>query len=421
MSRVQRKVTAILLYRHKQSYYQIPNRMKKFIFPSILAVLLFSACDQPPTATETVTLPTPAAVADVPTLPPPVETVVKSVEIEPEPTAPPAESNVEPVEEDEPEPEDEAAVEAAEPEPTVDLSINPDVNIISTGDKEGQAGELLVMAGRAARRSNQRLVASLVSLDGRELVAQEIEELDFGAWETSLPLPSTFSGQARFTISILNDDDSVFVSDSELVNIGADTDADRYLQLDKPGPGGTGTAGNYLFFDGFAERPIDFKISIAVRTDDCRTQVSRQSFPMNGSGNWRGFVQIPEDVTGTACAIAWFGEEGSADRREAQYLINVASKDEGAGTLIGWPRDGETVQAGQTVFFQGVSWNAVDDQLSIQIRLADGSVAAGDVVTVQQFGYWEAELLLPVDLEGEVQVSADGGNGADTILLNVEN
>ncbi len=307
-----------------------------------------------------------------------------------------------------------------EPEPTVDTSIIPEVNIINLGDKSGQAGQLLVLAGRAARRTDQTLVATLRTLDGRDLVTQEIEELDFGAWETNLALPSTFSGQARFAVDVLNADETSAASDSILVNITPDTDQDRYLILDQPGPEGVGASDFYLFFDGFANKPVDFKISIAVLTEDCRTQVSRQSFAMNGSGSWRGFVQIPQDVTGEACAIAWFGEQGSAERREAQYLINVVPKDEGAGTTIGWPKAGETIKAGETVFFQGVTVNAENGELAIQIRLADGSVAAGDVVTVGQYGYWEAELLVPVDLEGEVQVSADGGNGSDSILLNVE-
>ncbi len=406
--------------------------MKRLILIPLVCLLALSACGQEPTSSDVIAVPTAAVPASVPTLPPPVvestspasdasdqpaaeevevEIVVEEAEVAPAPEAE-AESAEEVVEEPE--------VEVVEPEPTVDESILPEVNIVNLGDKSGQAGELLVLAGRAARRTNQSLVARLISLDGRELLSQEIEELDFGAWETTITLPSTFSGQARFAVDVLNEDGSSAAGDSILVNITPDTGQDRYLILDQPGPEGTGTSDYYLFFDGFANKPVDFKISIAVLTDNCRTQVSRQSFPMNGSGSWRGFVQIPQDVTGEACAIAWFGEAGSADRREAQYLINVVPKDEGTGTTIGWPKAGDTIKSGQTVFFQGVTVNPTDETLSIQIRLADGSVAAGDIVTVQSFGYWEAELLIPVDVTGEVQVVADGGNGSDTILLEVE-
>ena len=99
---------------------------------------------------------------------------------------------------------------------------------------------------------------------------------------------------------------------------------------------------------------------------------------------------------------------------------DVMPEDEGTGATIGWPQEGQTIKAGESVFFQGVAINPEDGQLNVQVKLADGSVAAGDVVEIGQFGYWEANLLIPVDLEGEVQVIVDGGNESDAILLNVE-
>ncbi len=404
--------------------------MKRLIFLSVLFCFFLAACGSQstdPEQAEVIIVPTAAAVAEVPTLPPPVIESTQAVET---PTEAPTEATAdvesdeqENVEEDaETDVEEETASneEVVPEEPTPDLSIEPAVNITNIGDKSGKAGELLVVAGRAARRTDQRLEASLVTLDGRVLLTQAIDDLDFGAWEASIPLPETFSGQARLVTTVWNADETSAASDTLLVNIEADTSQVRYLQLDKPGPESISAAGYYLFFDGFAQKPVDFVVTIAVKVDDCQTIVSRQRFPMNGSGNWRGFVQVPEDVRGEACAIAWFGEEGSADRREAQYLIDVISKEEGAGTVIGWPKEGSEISAGETVFFQGVALNATDGKLDIQVRLADGSVAAGNIVDVQQFGYWEAELLMPVDLQGEVQVTADGGTGADVILLTAK-
>ncbi|MEM9777830.1 MAG: hypothetical protein AAF902_24855, partial [Chloroflexota bacterium] len=74
---------------------------------------------------------------------------------------------------------------------------------------------------------------------------------------------------------------------------------------------------------------------------------------------------------------------------------------------------------GSTVFFQGAALNATDGELSIQARLPDGSIAASDVVSVDDFGYWEANLLIPVEIVGEIQITADGGTGQDSILLTV--
>lgn len=307
--------------------------------------------------------------------------------------------------------------------PTPDLSIDPAVNITSFGDLSAEAGQTLVISGRAARRSDQRLEAALWTLDGQLLVAENIEELDFGAWEANLPLPATFSGQARFVSTIWNVNDepeTAAAVDNLLVNISPDTGQDRYLQLDRPGTSGTdAAAGFYLLFDGYAQRPTDFAVIIAVKTEDCQTVASRQRFVLNGSGAWRGFLKIPDDLTGQACAIAWFGNEGSADRREAQYLINVTPKNEARGTTIGLPKNDSTIRPGETVFFQGTAWNATNGELRIKVQLADGSVTDSETVKVDKFGYWEAELLMPVDLSGEVQVTADGGNGADMILLKV--
>ncbi|MEM8863282.1 MAG: hypothetical protein AAGD96_33650, partial [Chloroflexota bacterium] len=250
-----------------------------FIF---LAVLL-AACEQAETPSPVLEieeeLPTIAVVAELPTLPPPVVTS----------SALPATSTPLPTEA----PPTATATEDPDqptPTPTADLSIDPAINITSLGDRVYQAGEALIISGRAARRSDQRIEAALVTLDGRDLVTEEIAELDFGAWETNLALPGTFSGQARFNVTVWNADDTPAASDSLLVTISPDTSQDRYLLLGQPGANSQGAADYYLFFDGFAQRPVDFRITIAVKADDCRTVMSRQSFPMDGSGEWRGFV-----------------------------------------------------------------------------------------------------------------------------------
>lgn len=389
--------------------------MKRFnsisLYSIILSAVFLVGCGQAgtpsPVAESQEVLPTVAAVAEIPTLPPVVTSSPLPATSTPIPTQvpPTATATKDP---------DQATVT-----PTPDLSIEPAVNITSLGDRTYQAGDALVISGRAARRSDQRLEAALVTLDGRELVTEEIFELGFGSWETNLALPATFSGQARFNVTVWNADNTPAAADTLLVSINPDTAQDRYLLLERPGANSEGAADYYLFFDGYAQRPVDFKITIAVKADNCQTVMSRQSFPMNGSGDWRGFVQIPETVEGEACAIAWFGEEGSADRREAQYLINVLPKEEGKGTTIGFPKTDGTVTAGSTVFFQGAALNATDSELSIQARLPDGSIAASDVVPVDDFGYWEAELLIPVEIAGEIQVTADGGTGQDSILLTV--
>lgn len=308
--------------------------------------------------------------------------------------------------------------------PTPDYRIDPAVNITSFNNQSAEAGQTLVISGRAARRSDQRLEAALWTLDGQLLVAEEIEELDFGAWEADLPLLATFSGQARFVATIWNVNDepeSSAARDSLLVNILPDTGQSRYLQLDRPGTSGTvGAAGFYLLFDGYAQRPAGFAVTIAIKTDDCQTVTARQRFVLNGSGAWRGFLKIPEDVTGQACAIAWFGDEESADRREAQYLIDIVPKNQARGTTIGLPKNNSTIRPGATVFFQGTAWNATKNELLISVQLADGSITDSETVKVDKLGYWEASLLMPVDLSGEVQVTADGGSGADSILLTVE-
>ncbi|MFT5195950.1 MAG: hypothetical protein ACI9EW_002277 [Cellvibrionaceae bacterium] len=385
--------------------------MKNFNFTCIvgLALTIFAGCSQatstqlPPLPT---LLPTTALIAEVPTVTPTIPPTLTSTPTPIPPTLTPTPDLTLPT-----------------ITPTPDLSIQPAVNITSLTGEAIQAGQPLVVSGRAARRSDQRLEAALWTLDGRLLIAEQIEEVDFGAWESKLPLPDTFSGQARFVINVWNVNDnpeSSAARDSVLVNIVPDIEQNRYLQVDRPGADSKAAAGYYLFFDGYAQRPVDFVVTIAIKADDCQKIVSRQRYLLNGSGSWRGFLQIPETVTGEACAIAWFGDEESTDRREAQYLINVVPKNEAKGTKIGSPQTGGSIRPGETVFFQGTTWNATGGTLDIQVQLADGSVTAGDTVDVDKFGYWEANLLMPVDISGEIQVTADGGTGSDSILLNVE-
>ena len=163
-----------------------------------------------------------------------------------------------------------------------------------------------------------------------------------------------------------------------------------------------------------------------IRTEDCRTTESKHSLVLNGSGDWEGFVQVPTGVVADeVCAVAYFGEVGSPDRREFQWLVPVSEYQEKAPAVyLSSPVGGEEIAAGRTLAIYGTAAHAPNDEVRLTINFADGSVAATEVTAVDRFGYWEANILVPVSATGEIQlVVAVGADGVDqssqTIFLTI--
>lgn len=312
---------------------------------------------------------------------------------------------------------------AAPPTETPDYSIEPALNMTTLIQDRYPAGEPITLSGLAILRSDQRLVAGLVSLDGQSLVEQTVEanQLEFGAWQVTLPVSRTISGQIEFRAVILDPDGNFAAEDRQLLTIAADSSLDRYLDIYRPVADGDVVAGYSTFIDGWAERAVNFVVRIAILDADCQTSLARQSYTLRGSGYWQGFIVVPEEMAGAGCLQAHFGEEGSPDRREALYRINVLpnTAESGSQILITNPPPGEPLAAGQRVNIYGTAYRPQDDEVRVEISLDDGSVILSETLETDRWGYWETELLLPIELAGNLLIRANTGSAGDERIVSV--
>ncbi|MEM7802326.1 MAG: hypothetical protein AAF633_24250, partial [Chloroflexota bacterium] len=202
----------------------------------------------------------------------------------------------------------------------------------------------------------------------------------------------------------------------------ANQEIERFLAINRPAGIETAAAGYNFFFDGVAEQPVNFVVNIGILDSDCQTILSRESFTLRGSGYWQGFVVVPQNASGPGCAIAWFGEEGSAERREAVYEIDILAAEDNAasGLLIANPPPNETVRPGERILFYGTTYSPEGDGVQLTVRQSDGAVIATESISSNRFGYWEEEVLLPVEISGSIEVTVDNGSGFDVIVLEVE-
>ena len=307
--------------------------------------------------------------------------------------------------------------------PTPDMRITAEVNLTTGLRDPFVMGETIQISGRAQLRSDQRMEAALVSLDGRVLAAELVEVGQFNTWEANLTVPNQLSGQARVLVGIANPDGQMAALEELLVTILPRTEGEtRYLLLDQPDEAATASAGYYFYFSGRAERPARNVVVIEIRTDECSTQASKHTLVLNGSGAWEGFVQVPVNVTAEeVCAVAYFGEEGSAERREFQWLVPVRPYvDKAPAVAISAPAADSEIQAGVTLSIYGTAAHAPNDEVRVTMTYADGSVAATETATVDPFGYWETSILVPVSGSGELQLQAAvGADGADEAVQTI--
>lgn len=304
--------------------------------------------------------------------------------------------------------------------PTPDYSINPAVNITALTKDSYLAGETITLSGRATFRSDQTLHAVLFELDGTEVSEAEMDNLSFGSWEATLNIPETISGHLYFQAEVREQDGEQTVSDRIRITVEANREIERFLALDRPMGDETGGAGYNFFFDGTAQQPVNFVVNIAILDADCQAILARQGFTLRGSGYWQGFVVIPEAASGPGCAMAWFGDQESDGYRRAMYEIDINPTGSVPTVFIANPPPGSQVAPGSRINLFGTTSNPVDGEVRLTIRQGDGTVVATEVVQADRFGYWETDILLPVDLSGGLEVVATSGDGADLLRLDLE-
>ncbi|MFQ5434833.1 MAG: Gmad2 immunoglobulin-like domain-containing protein [Anaerolineae bacterium] len=292
----------------------------------------------------------------------------------------------------------------------------PPATIITITDPEANAdllvGDNIVVRGLAQIENVQSVWVTLATMNGQVITETQAIMGDVG-WQAGFTVPSTVNGAAILQAAIRNADGSIVTASQLPVNLALDTEAmDRYLVLYRPVTGDPAMGGYNFFFDGRAQRPAANLVTITVWADNCQTQVAKQSFVLRGSGYWQGFVILPANTNpGPGCAIAYFGDPGSDNRREVHIPITIHDLSETAvnDIRIGNPPPDRTITAGQQFLVYGTALNASEATLQISVLLENGRIIDESEVTADFWGYWEHPVILPPDVEGPAVITAVRG------------
>lgn len=260
---------------------------------------------------------------------------------------------------------------------------------------------------------SETLSVTLVSATGHTLAIADVALHQFSNWEAMLDIPVSYAGSARVIAKVLDSNAGVIAQDSQAVTLARNPEVeDRYLDLFRPHGGGKVVAGYNMFFDGWVHNPLNNLIVISLWSDNCQVRKAVQSFRLRGSGYWQGFLVVPSDVSGPACAIAHFGETGEDGRREVQIEVEVlpARAEDAIGVLVGNPPPESSVEPGSTLLLYGTSYNAPDNEIRITILSEDGRLVTEGITSADMFGYWELSLFIPSEASGVTEIAAEIGD-----------
>ena len=315
---------------------------------------------------------------------------------------------------------DPAATVPSQPtiKPTVTPTpVNPLINISDPNPNQLLfLGSETTVRGLVQRDPDQTILVSLVSSNGRLLTEVAAVPNDFG-WQTTFVLPPYVSGAATVRASLLAADGTLLSAYDVPVWLSLNKDAsDRYLELFRPTIDEKAVGGFNIFFDGEILFAVNRTISLSIWADNCQTRVARQNFVLGSSSRpiyWQGFVVVPQDLVGPACAVASTGEPGTENWREASVPINVLppTELEARGVTIGNPPpDSETI-AGQELVLYGTALNVSEGPVSVSILMENGRVVSQTDFTTDYWGYWETTITLPIDIEGLAEITVSAGEG----------
>jgi hypothetical protein len=370
------------------------NRMRLFCGLLVLTGFLM-ACNSDPAPTLPTAIPVASVPAATPTSLPPTQDLTQ---LTPSPTAtPPAVT-----------PEPEVTPTPAEPETAAVTISDPTAGMVFL------MGDEVAVRGRAQLPATARLSVILLSQNWLILAETEATQGDIG-WQSTLTIPYNVGGNGRILTEILDENDNVLASDEISVWIEPNTDnMDRYLLLNRPVIDGVAVRGYNFLFDGMVLNPTNNTVTISIWTEDCRLQVTRQNFVLGSSVNpfsWLGFIIVPAEAEGEACAIASFGQPGEADWREIQVPIMVypTTAAEARQIEIARPLPQTIYQAGDRLFVYGTAPGITERVLQVGVLLENGRIIDENEVTADLWGYWEFETILPPDVEGPAEISVSAG------------
>lgn len=289
-------------------------------------------------------------------------------------------------------------------------------------------GEEVTVGGLVVKEPEQIISVSLVTSNGRVLAQVPGTETNQG-WTANFVLPPQVSGLAYLRATLLDTSGNILAEHNSPVLLTLSPNATgRYLELYRPVVDDTAVGGYTMFFDGTVSQPVNNFVTVSIWANDCQEQVARQGFQLGSSTKpfyWSGFVVVPEDLVGPACAVAYFGQPGSEERREAQIPIEILAKNDAnaKGVIVGSPRPDEEVVAGEELSLFGTAYNVTTGPVTVSIIMENGRIVGQTTVETDYWGYWEASILLPFDLLGLAEITVTAGEdetlSETTTIINV--
>jgi hypothetical protein len=294
---------------------------------------------------------------------------------------------------------------------------SPGISITDPNKEETlTTGNQATIEGLVQIEAGQTVSVTLKNVRGYLLADSTVILREGIRWRADMFIPESYSGPAEILAMVHDGNGNLIALDRQVVNLEVDTEnTEQYLSLFHPLDSVEGVAGFDLFYDGRAKLPVDNKVTISLWIDGCQTRVAHYSLTMRGSGYWYGYLTIPKNVTGLACAIAHFGSTGHDDWREAVSMVNLLPEgsEEAMGIQIGYPPSENTLLAGQTVFINGIVHYAPDNLVSISLLLENGRVLSEGNAPVGSFGFWEFPLDVPTDAHGPALIIVSIGQAGD--------
>jgi hypothetical protein len=366
------------------------KRLLSYGFIGLFLLTGLIACgqeaEQPPTPISTAFLPTSAPTELAPTLPSTEEVaqVAPTLAATPTPVIP----------------------------PTLPAGNAAALNITSpTENSTILIGSTLTVSGLSRVAADQSLQVRLVSVNGL-LLAQTMAQVQDNTFQAEVTVPITITGAAQVQAQVLDNAGTVLIADALPVTIGVDAAANpRYLELYRPLQQSKAVGGYYLFFDGYAAQPTG-TVFIAVYVDNCQTEAAATSFRVSSSSYWQGYLYIPNNLSGAGCAVARFGSPGADNWREAQVPIQLQRPNEEGAYAVNLfsPAHLSELVGGSNVTFWGTAYNAADNLVVISLIREDGVNLAQGSATVDDLGYWETSLNIPLSYTGLAQALVTIGN-----------
>lgn len=280
-----------------------------------------------------------------------------------------------------------------------------------------RVGSETTVRGFAQVGADMSIAVGLSSATGYTLASAQAD-VDSTGWQTSLDVPEFVTGRGLLQAVILDAAGDEVARSALTVTLEANREtAESYMTLFRPEPDAVAVAGHNLFLDGYLWRAGGGNLQVAVFTDECNESVADVGFRLSTSSYWQGYVILPPDVSGPACAVAWVGTPGEESWRAAQVPITILDReDESAvGITIANPRPQGGVRAGESLLVNGVAYNVPGQTVRLNLSLADGQLVAEAEAQADRFGYWKTEIILPSDVEGEALLTASVGEDVEPV------